>query len=545
MKNWRPVKFFVAVLGVAMVGALSGCPGGSATSKGTPDANTLVHIRVPGASPVTLFQGYDSITGEGLSTAVQGSQSATGGTSTATITICTDLSSLTSALSVDQSFTAGLPGFGGFDERVKFVQDIQFTETSIAIVVSARHVQKTLTATNVTLSPFGGGPSSSQAAATFFHSYGDSYVSSITLGGEYDAVYTFYSASRTEQSNLEARLAANGLVNGVSLNGSLNVSLATFIQHETTRSGFSQQISGIQNPQLPASDKVADFALGFSSIPLDAPTVISFQTTGYERVPRFGNAFGTVVANRALFLGGVGATGLSDTLMRVLEVQNKIAEIQGVYKSYGGFDDPALLSVQTETQNDVGAIANAVNAFERNPIAMLASPVISSTVKGSPRLNFTLGSSPSHGGTGGDPFDDLSASGLQPETYLSRHTHIRSVQINAGTYIDHLTVSYSDDGGRAQSFQHGGSGGSAYPALQLGDTESFTAINGSSGTYVDHLTLPTTASQVADGGGGGGTPFSNNLGRPIIPIAFAGRAHDYLDQIFVRYAEFLPATWER
>ena len=50
-----------------------------------------------------------------------------------------------------------------------------------------------------------------EALKKFFNGFGDSFLSSVTTGGEYYAVYTFYTQTKTEQASLVSELKAKGM----------------------------------------------------------------------------------------------------------------------------------------------------------------------------------------------------------------------------------------------------------------------------------------------------------------------------------------------
>ena len=71
-------------------------------------------------------------------------------------------------------------------------------------------------------------PTDNASRQQFFIRYGDSFISSRTLGGEYIAVYTFYSRSKQEQDTLTAEMQANGLLEGVNVDASLQTKIQNF-----------------------------------------------------------------------------------------------------------------------------------------------------------------------------------------------------------------------------------------------------------------------------------------------------------------------------
>jgi hypothetical protein len=63
-----------------------------------------------GATPVGVFQGYDSVTGAGRSTAVRGDIQTVGGSSGVRYQVCEDISTLAQTLNISQSLSASYGG---------------------------------------------------------------------------------------------------------------------------------------------------------------------------------------------------------------------------------------------------------------------------------------------------------------------------------------------------------------------------------------------------------------------------------------------------
>ncbi|MBN3820072.1 hypothetical protein G3N57_27295, partial [Paraburkholderia sp. Se-20369] len=145
--------------------------------------------------PASLFQGTDSVNGAGVSTAVEGSYATHGGASSVVYQVAMDLDTLYQALDVSQSVSVGFGPIGGGSEKTEFVQTLNLTTFSVNIVVRAKHVMNTQTATAFKLKNGINPPSGNSQLNDFFRSYGDSFVSSVTSGSEYYAVYTFYAQS--------------------------------------------------------------------------------------------------------------------------------------------------------------------------------------------------------------------------------------------------------------------------------------------------------------------------------------------------------------
>jgi hypothetical protein len=490
-----------------------------------------------GAPPVGVFQGYDSVTGAGRSTAVSGETQTVGGSSGVAYRVCMDVSTLAQTLNISQSLSVSYGPIGSVDEKMDFMRKLNVTTNSISIVVYARHVLGTDVVTNAALNQGIAAPVSNSDIRKFFSSYGDSYVSSRTRGGEYYAVYTFYSETREEQQSLAIDLKAHGLYDGVTVDASLQTKLSTFTSTTKTRVSLNQNISGIQNPSLPDGNGIIAFALGFPSQVLTAPAIIAFLADGYEHVPNFG-AFGTVPANRNYF-GGTGIVdGLTATLVQVQQLKNQIGWLQSIYNFYGYSGDSKLSDSAGKAQHDLAAINTQIQAWVSDPTQSFTAPSFQSTSLGTPSLNYSIAYSPAHGGGGGGPFFDIN-----PTTYIQQQSSIANVQLRSGGYVDALIVTYQTNKG-SQQFKHGGDGGNLSALLTLLPGQFVTRIFGRSGEYVDNLTVQLSDGRTVGGGGGGGGPYDWSVPSGSFVLGFSGRSGGYLDQIQVIYATLAPAKWQ-
>jgi hypothetical protein len=190
------------------------------------------------AVPVALFQGYDNVFGDGRSTAVEGKTVTTGAISEVRCSVCESVEDLAQSLEVDQSLSVGFGPLGGGDEKMKFLTSLKMTTHSIAVTVFARHVIGTQTVTDVHLKKDAQDLMMEKGLNDFTMSYGDSYLSEITEGGEYFAVYTFYSQTKEEQTDLSGSLQAHGVINSATVEGSLQSKMSDFLKEHKTRYSF-------------------------------------------------------------------------------------------------------------------------------------------------------------------------------------------------------------------------------------------------------------------------------------------------------------------
>ena len=493
-------------------------------------------------APVALLQGYDSVSGLGLSTALTGKAKNDRASSDLRYRVCQDLSSLATALDLNQSLSIGFGPVGSVDEKMNFVSNLNVTTHSISIVVYARHGIGTETATDVSLDrtkvekPVG-----NAALLEFFLGYGDSYVASCTKGGEYFAVYTFYSQTREEKSQLELDMKAQGIFEVAKVDATLQLKLNSFTSSTKTRLSVTQKIIGIRDPKLPPADKIIEFAEGFSSLPLDAPSVIHFETHGYERVPGFGS-FQPIVKNRRFFVGSGVLDGLAASLVRVKQLQNQIRWLQDIHAFYG-YDDPRLAQVAAQAKTDLETLDGLINDFEDDPTRSFQAPKLASLDAGTPSLSYATAESPQYGRREGTTFIDVDV-----VTDLARKTRVASLRIASGTRIDNLRVVYENATGKPQQIDHGGSGGGWSNPLPLRPGQFVTRISGGSGSTGMLLQIDITGGASLRGGQEGGDrgSFDWTVDKGCFVLGFAGRASkDFLEQIACVYCKLEPAKWTK
>jgi hypothetical protein len=404
-------------------------------------------------------------------------------------------------------------------------------------VIYAAHIVGIETATNVTLANGITPPTDKTELNAFFQAYGDSYLSSVTRGGEYYAVYTFYTQTLEEQSALISEINTNGIYGGMTLDINLQKNLTRLINTTSVRYSFRQNISGIRHPQLPDANHLMAFALSFAATPPTAPALIAFTTTGYEDVAKIVD-FEPISSNRHYFVGKGATDGLAKRLVQIQQLINQINWLQDTYSFYGGFTDTKVQQVKTQATADLAAINNQIQQYEFDPTQNFTMPALTSLTYGTPSLCYQVGSSPAYGGAGGHPFHDTNVM-----TAIHKHQRMTTVQLRSGNYVDNLTVTYQLHNTLVQQ-THGGNGGTLGPFLTLLPGQFITGFSGRSDTYINNLQLQISDGRTVGGGGTGGTPFAWKVPTGCFVLGFCGRAGNYLDQLQMNYASFQPASWQ-
>lgn len=488
-----------------------------------------------------LFDSFNTFAGSGgTMQAVSGTPQKSGSSSRCDYTICKDYESLTKALSV--SVSAGdSSGDDSVSAKAKFVNQLNYTTYSVAIVVYANIVTDSVSGTNVQLTQPAPTPVNLNA---FFQTCGDSFVSSIVKGGEYMGVYMFYSQSEEDRQSLQASFDANGLTEAGALSLGVQLSLDLITQQVTTRQMFNQLITGISAPTYPTSGQMIQYALSFGASKIDSPAVISYGTTGYEQVQGMSQSvWKPIVKNRTLYQAP-GTAGLAGCIESIGQVMTQAEWIQQVYKTYRYAGDPQLSSNYKQIVTDWQSANGLLAEMNTDPTQAYKLPSFPSLAFGAPSLNFVLTnfskSNPGPwGGNGGNPFQDVTRSSVLSQTTLSQ------IMIQGNQWVDNLTVTYNSNTG-TNTFTRGGNGGSAGNPLQLQAGEFVATISGWAGDYINQLSFETTMGGTLIG------PPNPQGANPFLPwtppqgsvlLGFEGRCGDFLDQLAPVVCTFSPTEW--
>jgi hypothetical protein len=489
-----------------------------------------------GDAPAKLFRGYDSIANGMLNeNAVAGGSDSNGGRSLVNIQVCESLSELAQALDIDGSLSVSYLKALNVTAKMSFAQSLKVTSRSISIVVYASHESGTWTAKGVRLADGIKAPANDEEAADFVDSYGDSYVSAATEGGEYYAVYTFHTETQAEQKDLTASLKAEGIYAGVSAELSLQSKLSNFLARTTTNWTFKQQITGHANPKLPTQDKLIEYAIDFPSKPLDAPVTTGFKVSGYEGVPGIGRRkFARIVENRDHFLGD---DGLLRDFARLSGIQNQIFWLKGIYDRYAYKGDSALLALERQVKEDLGKIGKQITTYKRDPAGDLVKPALPSLDKGEPVLSYSVGQTPSYGGDGAGPFDFMPVGEA-----LRNQVRIVSMRLADGDDVVHrLEVGYASD--KAKWSKVHGAGGNAREILDLEDGNFPVRFKIRSGVYVDRMEVYLNDGRSTGAGGYKAGEQTWDVPEGGVVLGFAGRAGAVLDQVKIIHARLKPAEY--
>ncbi len=489
------------------------------------------------SSPVaSLCAGYDAVLGALRSSAVKATEKADGATAKVRITVAEGMVEMSSAIEVNQSLSVDYVGIASVDQKLQFVSSQKATSTSVSIVAFARKAIGSTTASNPVLTVDLNGMST----ATFVRAYGDSYVDSLSMGGEYYGVYTFYTETFEQQQSLVASLKASGIYSGVSASAELNTKIDNYVRTTNTNWTFDQQVTGLSNPDLPNPDKMIDYAVKFPDRTLDAPRVISFSTASYDHVPGFTLPFAQIVTNREYFVGNSIDGGLTEQLVDLVELQNKIDWLEAIYACYGYHGDTELDTFAVAVAEDRAKVSAQFRAYEADPTQSFTRPALPALNKGTPVLSFDKLYGEMWGGGGGSPFEYP-----RVEDALANRTRLTWLKLRSGSRIDRISFRYADIHGEGEVQSHGGNGGSDQPALSLDSKEYIATIAGRCGSEVDRLYIVTNRGSSTQGGGDGGHAVAWDTPAGYVLLGFQGRSGNRLDALQMVAAKLKPATYDK
>jgi Jacalin-like lectin domain len=484
-----------------------------------------------------LFNGYDSIANGMLNaSAVTGGSEQSGGRSVVNIRVCESVSELAKALEIDGSLSISYLKAVNVTAKMKFMQKLNATARSITIVVYASHEEGNWSVKNVKLAEGVKAPTNDDEAADFAASYGDSYVSEATQGGEYYAVYTFHTETQTEQRELTASLKAKGVYTGVTANLDVQTKLSDFLKTTSTNWTFDQEITGHKNPKLPNQDELIKFALDFPSKALDSPVTTGFKVAGYEGVPGINRRkFAKIVENRDHFLG---PDGVLVSYARLNGVQNQIGWLKRIYARYNYAGDPALLDFEKQVKADLATINKQITAYKRDPAADFAKPPLPSLDKGEPVLSYATGQPISFGGEGGGPFDFMSTGEA-----LRNQVKIASLRFADGDEVVHkMEVGYASD--RNDWKTSHGANGNFREIFYLEEGQFPIRFNiRCDDKYIYRIEVFSSDGRSTWCGSNKGSANDWKVPEGAVLLGFAGRSGALLDQVKMMYATLKPARF--
>jgi Jacalin-like lectin domain len=479
--------------------------------------------------PVQLFQGFDTFAGSHRATVLTGDSKSRDSRQELKYTMCETVEELYNALKISAKVAANF-GFVGADAKSEYVHSMRITSTSLVIAIYANKVLGTQEYTSISLK----GIKPEESLNDFYKTYGDSFVNSITTGGEYIATYVFRCQSTEERKNVKASLQADGVTGSGIVSATMMDAIGKAGKTLQGNVDFSHNLFGFTNLVKPDQDGLVEFARNLGQHTPDVPTVIDFTTVGYEHARGMDSEMWQPISdNRSMFEGDISAQAQALDCLA-----NQIHWIHHIYQTYGYDQDKDLRVKQNDVNRDVRKLKDAIAQLTKNPTLKFEVPELQTLGRGVPKLNFEGPYCPtSWGGNGGTEFTDI---GRQQ---ICAGQKLQKVSLRGGSYVDRLKCVYAN----GPTFCHGGEGGHDAPTLELDADEFITTLSGRVGFYVDYLQIKTSRNRSRHAGGergDRGTPFEDwHVPPGSVVVGFEGSCGSYLDRVGPLICTFHPATW--
>lgn len=419
-----------------------------------------------------------------------------------------------------------LPLLGG---KMAFYHSLRSTIFSLSVVV---HAWRVTGATRLLQPKLAAGvepPRTDAELGKFVRLHGDSYLSSVDVGGECLGAFTFRCETREQAKRVEQALQVGGLVSGLQVGADLHRTLEEASRASEINFDFHYEVWGCGAIPALQPDTLVPYALGFGSA-IDAPIVMDLATEGYESLLEISTAFKPVADNRDLF---TRRGGLLRKHQRLRELINQMDATRQTLDLYGVSLPEAsqLASNRDLALADLATIDALVKAYKAAPTTPLAEPELPSLALGSPRIRAKVGEEPATRigrveERRGQPF----AFPFNRDTAIQNQVKLVEIGLEAGWRVDKLRLRYSSNlsKGETQKVSHGGERGDNLGDLPIGPGEGITAIYSEFGTNIDKLRLDTHQGALESSGTQGDKqhPVNWRPGPGQVVLGFSGRSDD-------------------
>ncbi|MEI7867230.1 MAG: jacalin-like lectin [Candidatus Methylumidiphilus sp.] len=343
-------------------------------------------MTTPITTPTTLISGigfgFNTFTGAQMPSALSSTSTTTsqGLSSQFYVKVCSSVDSFNKATSHSLGVTAQINASSGedgaegddsgssddgptFGETASLSNALNLSDTSISVVVYSNVVTNSLIydssslASNITV------PVTAAESLALYQQYGDTFVSAVTEGGEYMAIFVYYCQTEQDQKAVQESLSANDVVNVDGTNANLGATvsggLSNTVTNTNVRCSIYQSLLG-STATLPAdtgtpqafAEAIINFAQNFTASQVNQPVVFDFATQGYETLFDTVNpGFQAIAANRAIYTESVGPN-----LANLQSLWSKYQWINNAYQTYGYTGDTQLATNQKQLVSDINGL---------------------------------------------------------------------------------------------------------------------------------------------------------------------------------------------
>lgn len=488
-------------------------------------------------SLVALFQGFSSAEGKTKPTTIlKGDSGKANASSEIGVKITASSFELREALGLSREVGVGMDGLGDVSQATEFYQSLNVTETTLCVIAYAKRLVSTDFVKEARLQEGIRAPSTDAEIDEFVAIYGDTFVSEVTKGGQYWAVFKFQCKSVEQMVALKNNLAAQGVVDGVQVKASITSSLSIASSNLNMTYEFTQKMIGVEAEAYPTQDEAITFVLGFinsKNVKIDG--ICAFKLTSFYEIPGLTESFKNIKHNQDLLYGSGTSNQFFDCAMyKHNQLSSLVESIKLIKKTYAYLSvkpEEVFMVKSAEAEKDYLNIMNVFEGYVRSPSQVITLPNTPSLNYGIPCLQLENNVSAAIGGDGGIPFSDMQA--LRDFDVVGLPSLIG---IDSGKYIDCISTEYKSSKNSRLMISHGRKGADKYTALEIRSGEYISSIKGQGGVYVDYLeyTLNTGYKITA------GTYKDNLTLKTLFEskdnfqfYGYVGRAQSWIDQLQV------------
>ncbi len=524
-----------------------------------PPLNTQQLSLVEQVAISELFSGYDRIEGEDRTAALLPndqtpySLAAQGGEASIQVEVWAGAERVKKAMSVKGKFGASIAGIFNFEAsgRADLKSDISSYGVTVAVICercqligrAKDYILKNSDALQKQLE-------TPKGLKEFTATYGDSYVSSVHVGGRFLATFSMVATSEQHQSKLDAAVGASGFIKALFLEGGAQGAVNDFESKNNVNISLHCSFSGVKDmgpESLLDPQHIITFARDYLKAPLNNPAIIGGELSGYENV-RGLLKFEPVAHNRNAFLDSVWSS-------QALKVRNCYRQSRWITAIYDFFNtdmrtrDKDLHDKIKLVKKDLITLGKSVKAYRTTPgqpIAELENPPELASIKnGIPSPDYIPQQDSEFGGQEGGYFDDLNLAKPQRIAEITiwaddeYYVHRMDLKYE---YLEYNTLSPSENlltHGEDQGYTPAG------PVI-INSDDYIQTIDLRSGRYLDRIKFITKKGSTIEAGGTGGSPHTRQAeDHPDYKrlVAFQGRSGRWIDMLRPCWYIIKKASW--
>ena len=274
---------------------------------------------------------------------------------------------------------AGIKNVFNIDASMESTQEISIAEGTLLIAINSVIYQDTASCTSskwIEGTKLPADPKDHESLKNFYQYYGDSFISEVTTGGRFLAIYALHTRSKEQSDELKRKINLSGNVKGVDLKAGMESGIKEILKQFSSDTELMIMSCGLKDCglQLPTSDASVDavfqFALDLQTkTKLENPAILKRAVSGYENVPGnpdFTKAFVQIKNNRN-FLFQDNASGLNVSSRKLVSLLFRLKRISALYALFGRHTDNVVEEAIVKVTSVINRIKAIFESYEENP----------------------------------------------------------------------------------------------------------------------------------------------------------------------------------